>query len=119
VSLNSNAKGKRGELELVHFLEDMGLKARRGQQFQGSPDSPDVVSELEHLHIEVKRCERLSVYKAMWQAIEDAAEGQVPVVAHKRNRQEWLVVLRAEDFFKQCHQPAQKGEMPRVAGPRI
>ena len=59
MKINSKQKGKRGELELVHELESFGLHAERGQQFKGSPDSPDVTcKELCDFHIEVKRNER-------------------------------------------------------------
>jgi Holliday junction resolvase len=54
--LNSNQKGKRGEREAAAFLTDEGFPARRGQQFAGGTDSPDVVCEsLSGLHFEVKR----------------------------------------------------------------
>ena len=51
--VNSRNKGKSGELELAHELERLwGVSARRGQQFSGSPDSPDVVTGIPGLHIE-------------------------------------------------------------------
>ena len=90
-------KGARGEREWAEFLRHrMGCKdARRGQQFSGSPDSPDVVGGIPGTHPEVKRTERLSLYAAMRQAIDDCGES-VPYVAHRRNREDWLVVIRAE-----------------------
>lgn len=96
--INSRAKGAAGERELALFLKKHGVDARRGQQFSGGDESPDVISDLEWLHIECKRVESLSLYKAMDQAIEDAG-GKVPSVFHRRNRREWLVVVRAEDFL--------------------
>ena len=95
----SRDKGKRGEREWASFLRTRGwTTARRGVQHQGGPDAPDVVCpELEGFHFEVKRTERLSLYDAMAQARTDAG-GKVPIVAHRRNKCEWLVVLRAEDF---------------------
>jgi hypothetical protein len=51
-------------------------------------------------HPEVKRVERLQLYDAMSQAVADSGKGQIPYVAHKKNHCEWLVVLRAKDFFK-------------------
>jgi Holliday junction resolvase len=97
----SRQKGKRGEREVVQLLKAHGYEARRGQQFKGTPDSPDVVSESFHdFHIEVKRVEALSLYKAMSQAKEDASEIQRPIVFHKKNNEEWLVVMEAEELFK-------------------
>ena len=95
----SRDKGKRGELEFSHLLQEHGFTARRGQQFQGGADSPDVVcQELERIHFEVKRTETLSLYPAMDQAVNDGGD-KVPIVAHRRNGKEWLCVLRADDFL--------------------
>lgn len=94
----SRRKGCRGELELAALMREHGLEARRGQQFSGSPDSPDVVSSLEWLHPEVKRAEKISLYQAMAQAIADCGD-RMPVVFHRRNHSEWLVILRASDFL--------------------
>lgn len=95
----SREKGKRGEREFAKFLREHGVEARRGVQFQGGPDSPDVTSD-DGIHWEVKRTEALSVYKAMQQAISEAPEEKIPAVAHRRSNQEWLVILRAEDFLE-------------------
>jgi len=43
--MNSREKGKRGERQWRDELRANGYTARRGQQFAGSPDSPDVVCE--------------------------------------------------------------------------
>ena len=97
--INSRSKGCRGEREFAATLRSYGYEARRGQQFSGSPDSPDVVSNLP-FHFEVKRTEKFSVYKAMAQAVRDSEPGKAPIVAHKQNGQEWLVVLRVDDFMR-------------------
>ena len=94
----SRDKGKRGELELSHFLTKRGHPAHRGRQFKGSPDSPDVVCPTLPIHIECKRTETLSVYKALEQA---QADSDLPgVVFHRRNGRDWLVVLDANDFME-------------------
>lgn len=100
--MNSRQKGARGERMWRDVLKAAGFHARRGQQFSGSPDSPDVVSEsleLKPFHFEVKSTETFNAYNAMEQAVRDDPE-KVPVVAHKRNHREWLVVMRAEDWLK-------------------
>jgi len=38
----------------------------------------------------------------MEQAIRDSEGKAVPIVAHRRNREEWLVTMRAEDFMEMC-----------------
>jgi Holliday junction resolvase len=96
----SRQKGKKGELEFAHLLTDNGFDARRGCQFAGGPDSPDIQCDaLSGYHFEVKRTETLSVYTAMEQAQEDAG-GKIPVVCHRRNAKPWLVIMKAEDFLK-------------------
>lgn len=98
--MNSCAKGKVGEREWAEWLRAHGYRARRGRQFSGSPDSPDVVSELP-FHWEVKRVQALNITETVKKAVEDAG-GQVPAIAHRRNNTEWLVTMRAEDWIKLC-----------------
>jgi hypothetical protein len=96
---NSRRKGKAGELEASHFLSALfGLPCRRGQQYAGGPYSPDVVG-IDGLHIEVKRTERLSLYKAIEQAKHDAGPDEVPMVLHRRNRKPWLAIFEADDLI--------------------
>lgn len=98
--MNSNRKGKVGERELAQYLREHGFsEARRGQQFHGGADSPDVVG-LKGFHIEVKRVERLNLYEAMEQSIRDSAPDETPLVMHRRDRDYWKVTLRLEDFMK-------------------
>jgi Holliday junction resolvase len=97
--MNSRAKGKAGELELAAFLRDHGIEARRGVQFSGGADSPDVVTDLPNIHIECKRTESAGLYGWLGQAIRDAGD-KMPVVFHRRNNCKWVVVMRAEDFLK-------------------
>jgi hypothetical protein len=96
--MNSREKGKRGERAWRDELRAQGYDARRGQQFAGGGDSPDVISELP-FHFEVKFVENLNLRDAMEQAARDAAPGKPPVVAHKRSNSPWLVTMRAEDWF--------------------
>jgi len=98
--INSKLKGKIGELEWVNFCKFHGLKNRRTAQFCGkSGDAADCIG-LDFLHQEVKRVEKLDISKAYKQAKNDSKEGLVPIVAHRKNREEWKVTLLAEDFFK-------------------
>lgn len=96
--MNSRRKGKDGELELAKVLRAHGYEARRGVQYHGGADSPDVVG-IEGLHIECKRVEALNVYAAMEQADRDCGEN-VPVVMHRKNGKPWLVTMHLGDFLK-------------------
>lgn len=102
--INSRSKGCRGERELRDVLRAAGFAgARRGQQFSGSPDSPDViVPELPTVHFECKRVEAGNPYKWLEQAKRDAGI-KIPVVAHKRNGEDWIAILplsRLLELFK-------------------
>lgn len=94
----SREKGKRGERQVAALFREYGFDAHRGQQYHGGPDSPDVVG-VPGLHIEVKRTERLNLYDALAQAKRDAGE-DLPVVIHRKNDSEWVVILSFDDFMK-------------------
>jgi hypothetical protein len=98
--INSRNKGAVGEREFANFLCDLGVEARRGQQRVGSPDSPDVVADLPGMHVEVKRVEAGNPYGWLRQAIRDAGSSLTPIVFHRRNREEWIAILRAEDLIR-------------------
>lgn len=94
----SRDKGKRGERELARKLREYGYDARRGVQYHGGADSPDVVG-LPGVHIECKRVERLMLYDALAQAKRDAGDN-IPVVMHRRNDCPWLVVMELGDWIR-------------------
>lgn len=100
--MNSRQKGKRGEREWAKVLTDMGFRARRGVQFSGGEDSPDVVGGFPGTHAEVKRVEQLNLHAASDQASRDAGAKKVPYVAHRKNGQPWLVTVKAEDLLRFC-----------------
>lgn len=96
----SRDKGQRGELEVRNILREFGFsKARRGQQYCGANGDADVVG-LPGIHIEVKRTERFNLYDALAQAKADKRAGELPVVFHRKNRCEWVVVQPAEDWMQ-------------------
>ena len=98
--INSKQKGKRGELELVHYLKSYGVEARRGVQYEGSSDSPDVISDLEDIYIECKNTQNTSFYKWMEKAEAEADKNQTPVIFHRKNAGKWMVFVDAEYFMK-------------------
>lgn len=95
----SRNKGKRGELEVAHILSDYGYKSRRSQQYAGINNDADVVG-LSGIHIEVKRVERLNLYDAMAQSISNSKDNEKPTVFHRRNRSEWLVTMKLDDWIE-------------------
>lgn len=95
----SREKGKRGERELASKLREYGYDTRRGQQYCGANGDADVVG-LPGIHIECKRVETLRLYDALAQAKSDAKNGEKPVVMHRKNNCEWVVIQPLEDWIE-------------------
>lgn len=95
----SREKGKRGERELAGILRSYGYAAKRGVQYQGGSDSPDVVG-LPGVHIECKRVERLNLDAAIDQSVADAGDDELACVFHRKNGSKWNVSMPMEDFMK-------------------
>lgn len=94
----SRNKGKVGEREAAKEIERLfGVEARRGRQFQGSDQSPDIVTGLTGVSFEVKRSEGFRLYAAMDQAVRDAGEN-IPVVLHRANKRPWVAIARLDDL---------------------
>lgn len=96
----SQRKGRAGELELAHILNEYGynVEAGRALNFGQEPD----LKGLKNIHAEVKRVERLNLLEAMKQAEEDSkrfADG-LPAVFHRKNRSPWLVTMFLADWIK-------------------
>jgi Holliday junction resolvase len=96
----SKRKGKTGELEVAALLREYGFEGKRGVQYQGGKDSADVTG-LPGFHIEVKRTEKLNLEAAMAQARADCEDRTVntPVVFHRKNKNDWVVILDVHAFL--------------------
>jgi Holliday junction resolvase len=108
--MNSRQKGARGEREAAAaWATVMGCRARRGQQFSGGTDSPDVVSDYGNIHLEVKRVERGNPYWWVEQAERDCG-GKIPLVLHRKDRKDWLVIVRLSDVPRLAEEIAAQAE---------
>lgn len=109
--INSRDKGKRNELLLAHKFQEYGFDARRSQQFAGINGDADVVG-VPYLHVECKAVQKLNLDKAMEQSERDAREGEIPVVIHRKDRQDWRITMTLEDFmpFFMAYVEQQKGQ---------
>jgi hypothetical protein len=96
--VNSRAKGKRGELEFIqqHLIPFWPEAKRNIDQF--GTDKRDCL-EVAGVHWQIKRVERLNIWKAMDQARDEADAHDLPIVAHRINRQPWLCTLEAEELI--------------------
>jgi Holliday junction resolvase len=105
----SRNKGKRGELELAKKLKSLfNVSARRGRQYSGSPESPDVVTSIKGVHFECKRVERLQLYPSLEQAANDSGDDQIPIVAYRKNRKEWVAIVYLDDLPELCEKLNKK-----------
>ena len=92
-------KGKVGEREAAKVLSELlGAEVRRAQQFAGGVDSADIIG-VPGLHVEVKRVEKLRLYSAIEQAVNDAGSN-CPIVMHRTNNHPWLVSLQVSDLVR-------------------
>ena len=94
----SQRKGRSGEYELANILRDVyGYEVKRGSVFLHQSDMIGLMG----IHPEVKRVEHLNIHTAMEQAKEEAKKRKdgLPTVFHRRNRTEWLVTMRLEDWI--------------------
>lgn len=95
----SRRKGADGERQLANILRNYGFDTRRGQQYHGGGDSPDVVG-LPGVHIECKRVEHLNIERAMAQSRRDAdGTDDIPVVMHRKNYEGWKVTMDLDAFM--------------------
>ena len=98
--VNSRQKGKRGELDLCHSLISvLGWSGtRRAQQFNGNAGHADVViPQMPGMFPECKLVNRFNLSEAMKVAVEQC-RGLIPVVFHRRDREEWMVTVRLSDW---------------------
>jgi Holliday junction resolvase len=101
MGLKSKTKGKVGEREVAELLREFGFNARRGQQFAGGGDSPDVVSDMEGFHIEVKRTgKQTDIFAALEQAKRDRKPWEDALVFHRKNNKDWIVAMDAREFLR-------------------
>lgn len=95
----SRNKGKIGEREVAKLLQEYGFEGKRGVQYKGGADSPDVTG-LPGWHIEVKRTEGFRLYPALEQANSEKADGEEAVIFHRKNGADWVAVLDARIFLQ-------------------
>lgn len=109
--VNSKQKGKRAELALSHKLNELGFNTRRTAQYNGKEQGSlaDLVG-IPNVHIECKHNERLNIHDAMAQADRDCADGDTPMVFHKKNNKPWLVTMHLEDWASREHIFAKEWE---------
>jgi len=99
VSRAERDKGARGEREVAAILRRYGLPADRTVQQSGIYLRGDLTG-VPGYHFEIKRQETLRLPAWLRQAREDAANGDVPVVAFRQSGDEWHAVLPLDALAK-------------------
>ena len=102
----SRTKGCRGELEWRDILnKKFGTNYQRTPLSGGLDIKGDVRraygsknSRIDDFSWEVKRQEKLNIYKALEQSSRDS-RSLTPVVAHRRNQDRWMITMDADDFL--------------------
>jgi hypothetical protein len=96
---SSRNKGATAEREVAAIINSwLGTDMRRtplsgGMQWKGDIQGWDGV------HVEVKRCERLSIPAWCRQAEADCPGGSIPLVVYRSSREPWRVVLTLEHLL--------------------
>ena len=120
--IDSREKGKRGEREAARcWTGTTGIPARRGQQYRGGPDSPDLILEDCDIHPEVKYVERLRLYPALEQAEHDAAGlDKVAVVLSRAKGKSWVLSMYLSNvmaFIEEMRLAKNRQAVRRMARP--
>lgn len=92
MSRTERAKGVRGEREVLELLE------RHGFEVRGLEATGDHLA-LGHgvvLHVETKRQEVARPWHWYAQAVDEAPNGTIPLVAFRRSRSPWLALVDLE-----------------------
>lgn len=94
----SRAKGARGELEFIakHLLPWWPEARRNIDQFK---DDGRDVARVAGIHFQIKRTETLRLWDAIHQAHDEAQNHDIPVVAFRKNREEWHCIVPADELI--------------------
>jgi hypothetical protein len=95
--INSRAKGKRAELALAQVLVPYWPEVVRNLD-QFGKNKADLLN-CAGVHWQVKHVESLNIWKALNQAITEAAPTDIPVVAFRRNRSQWYAALQLDELI--------------------
>ena len=108
MTINVKQKGKRVELDIVHWLKGLGVaSARRTQQFNGADGLSDVLAEedLPSFHLEVKGTaspvlQRSKLKAWVKQVKTDCPDHLLPVIFHQANNIKPIAILTSQTYKK-------------------
>jgi len=95
VSVNSRAKGSRGELEVAAIFRAAGFDCDRVPNSGALRIKGDLYGSVP-AHVEVKRGERVRLPEWWAQTADEAPAGMLPLLALRQSRRPWLAVVPLE-----------------------
>jgi len=99
--INANKKGKRFEREIAKYLSNkFNVNCRRTPQSGGMNFKGDVINLsgiLARFLFECKNQEKLNIWKALHQAINDTVS-KIPTVIFTKNFEDNYIALKLDDF---------------------
>lgn len=96
-------KGHNFERTIVNVFKDFGLEAKRNLQYQEGHSASDVIIKLKEyiLLIECKCRRKVNIKQAYQQVLDTVMrENEIPCAVTKEDREDVLVTLSLNDFFK-------------------
>lgn len=99
--INCKTKGRRGEQEVCRYWKDLYPQVRRHLEFQveASIEGVDVIlNDKIQCQVKIGKQVPIKIYHFINQIKHE--DGKLRFVQMKRDRQEWLVVLKLDDFRK-------------------
>lgn len=93
-------KGRNAEREFSELLNSYGFHTQPGQPLNFGTCAD--VTGLPGIHLEIKRHEKTSLTEWLRQSQTDADKFHdgIPVVAHRRSRQPWIISMTVENFIQ-------------------
>lgn len=100
MSATERRKGAAAEREVIALIREAGWPhVRRTHDGRTQAGRGDVTGGPAHVHIEVKRHERLNVPGALAQVRADADALDLPVLVHRPSRSDWMATLPLADLL--------------------
>jgi len=91
----SRTKGAVGEREVVNILRDHGWPAMRTSDGRSQHGRGDIAG-VPGVVFEIRRAERLDLWRGLEDAQAHAVDGELPVLAFRRNRSGWWAAMPLE-----------------------
>lgn len=101
MSKSQRDKGAAGEREVLELLHKHGWTRAHRNFGSGSQGGGDIARGPAGIGLECKRQETTKIWEWVGQAARDTdGTGDIPVVAFRRNRSEWMACLPFEELLK-------------------